>query len=63
MTHWTPDHIRVLRQRLKVSQAKLAQLLGMHYGTIVSWEAGRTHPSPLAVAALDKLNGFVEEDA
>ena len=57
---WTPDQIRALRHCLAVSQAKLAQQLGMHYGTIVSWEQGRTHPSPLAVMLLDKLNDSAE---
>lgn len=37
-----------LRQRLGMTQATLASLLGVNYVTISRWESGRNRPSALA---------------
>lgn len=39
----TGDEIRALRQRLGISRAELAYVLGRHYTTVTRWE-WETHP-------------------
>lgn len=53
--NWTPQRIKDLRGRLKVSQEELAALAGCSFTTINRWENGRTKPSRLAAARLDEI--------
>jgi len=41
--------VRELRQRLDLTQEKLAAKLGVTFPTINRWENGRAKPSPLAM--------------
>ncbi|MFS0516551.1 multiprotein-bridging factor 1 family protein [Nostoc sp. UIC 10607] len=47
--------VRETRQCLKLSQVKLATMLGVSFHTINRWENGRTRPSPLAMKEIEKL--------
>ncbi|MEH1968605.1 MULTISPECIES: helix-turn-helix domain-containing protein [unclassified Nostoc] len=47
--------VRETRQCLKLSQVKLATMLGVSFHTINRWENGRTRPSPLAMQQIEKL--------
>jgi putative transcriptional regulator len=47
--------VRELRERLGLTQEKLAAKLGVTFPTINRWENGRTQPSPLAVQRIEDL--------
>ena len=47
--------VRETRQCLKLSQVKLATMLGVSFHSINRWENGRTRPSPLAMKQIEKL--------
>ena len=54
--HPTPAHlIRELRNRLGLTQEKLAAKLGVTFPTINRWENGRAKPSPLALKQIEEL--------
>lgn len=42
----TPEWIRDLRNRLRLRQTDLAQLLGVHWTTVIRWEKGELEPDP-----------------
>jgi putative transcriptional regulator len=47
--------IRDLRNRLGLTQEKLAARLGVTFPTINRWENGRATPSPLALRQIEAL--------
>jgi len=47
--------IKEIRQRLGLTQEKLAQRLGVSCYTVRRWETGKFKPSPLAQKAIDDL--------
>lgn len=47
--------LRELRQRLELTQQKLASRLGVSFPTINRWENGRSRPSPLARQRIEQL--------
>lgn len=47
-----PQAVRVIRRRLKVSQAVFARLLNVPVVTEASWEVGRRNPSGAALRLL-----------
>lgn len=47
--------IKKLRLKLGLSQEKLAQILGVSFGTVNRWEAGKSKPSPLAIEKIISL--------
>ncbi|MEH1864863.1 MAG: helix-turn-helix transcriptional regulator [Nostoc sp.] len=47
--------VRETRQYLKLSQVKLATMLGVSFHTVNRWENGRTRPSPLAMKQIEQL--------
>ncbi len=49
-----------LRQKLGLTQATLARLLGVNYVTISRWESGRHRPSALA---REKLVRMMKEES
>lgn len=53
----TPTEIKDIRKKLGVSQEKLAQMLGVTFGTVNRWERGTCKPSNLA---LDKMKLLTE---
>ena len=48
-------NVKELRQRLGLSQDKLAALLGVAPYTVRRWESGKSQPSPLALKQLNQL--------
>ena len=47
--------MREMRQRLDLSQAKLAAKLGVSFQSVNRWENGRTKPLPLALKQIEQL--------
>ena len=54
--------IRELRNRLGLTQEKMAGRLGVTFPTINRWENGRTKPSPLALKQIEDLLGELGEN-
>ncbi len=51
----TAQLVRELRQRLGLTQEKMAARLGVTFPTINRWENGRAKPSPLALKQIEDL--------
>lgn len=51
----TPEGIKALRDRLTLSQADLARLLGVDVATVSRWERGETAPRRRAAQTLARL--------
>jgi transcriptional regulator with XRE-family HTH domain len=51
----TAQLVRDLRQRLGLTQEKMAARLGVTFPTINRWENGRAKPSPLALKQIEEL--------
>jgi transcriptional regulator with XRE-family HTH domain len=51
----TAQLVRDLRQRLGLTQEKMAARLGVTFPTINRWENGRAKPSPLAMKQIEDL--------
>ncbi|MEB3277703.1 MAG: helix-turn-helix transcriptional regulator [Lyngbya sp.] len=49
-----PNLIRTLRERLGLSQEKLAASLGVSFQTVNRWERGHAKPSQLAWNAIEQ---------
>lgn len=47
--------IKELRQKLNLSQDKLASIIGVAPYTVRRWESGKYKPSPLAQEKIDTL--------
>lgn len=53
------DLVRSLRERLGLTQEKLAAKLGVTFTSVNRWENGKTKPSPLALKQIaDLLRGL-----
>ncbi len=52
---YTPDAIRKVREKCKLSQSTLAKILGVSKNTVVWWEVGRTKPGGSSIRILDML--------
>lgn len=46
--------IRQLRERLGLTQEKLAKRLGVRFQTVNRWERGHAYPSPLSLKAIER---------
>jgi DNA-binding transcriptional regulator YiaG len=53
---YTPKKVRATRERLAVSTAVFAQLMGVSTKLVEHWEQGRRIPAPLACRLLDRVN-------
>jgi DNA-binding transcriptional regulator YiaG len=51
----TPGYIRTLREALGLTQAQLAERIGVDKMTVARWEWGKLRPRASAAAALNKL--------
>jgi DNA-binding transcriptional regulator YiaG len=51
----TPEEIKKYREKNKLTQADLAEKIGVRGNTVWRWEKGRSNVSRLAVKALKKL--------
>ncbi len=47
--------IKSIRQRLGVSQEKLAAQLGVTFSSVNRWENGHRKPSPMAMRSIEEL--------
>ena len=52
--NWNKDTLKEARTNSGLSQAALADVLGVHWRTIQNWEKGAAIP-PASVLALDKI--------
>lgn len=57
-----PDALRATRQRLGVSQARLAKAIGVRPGAVNSWETGRHLPIPRRIIQLADALGVDPTD-
>jgi DNA-binding XRE family transcriptional regulator len=55
--------LKSLRQRLELSAAEFAVLLGVSAQTIYNWESGTTRPRPEQVLAIAALRGVGKREA
>lgn len=51
----TPADVRALRERLGLTPAQFARLLGVHPSTVSRWESGRRYPTGGAIPAMRRL--------
>ncbi len=47
--------VRSLRERLEISQERLAARLGVTFTSVNRWENGHAKPSPLAMKQIEEL--------
>lgn len=47
--------VKSIRERLGISQEKLAAQLGVTFSSVNRWENGHRKPSPLAMRSIEKL--------
>ena len=52
----TPEEIKNIRLKLRMSQMRFAVILNVNVKTISNWELGITPPSRKNVKKLEKLN-------
>jgi len=52
----TGEEIKALRLRLGLTQTELGDVIGVYWGTVSRWEAGKMMPSTLALRALAELD-------
>ncbi|KXV69070.1 hypothetical protein AD952_14525 [Acetobacter cerevisiae] len=57
------DLIRAARKEKKLSQAALAELIGVNKSAVAQWEAGYTNPSNDSMDALRSVLSFSEQIA
>ena len=55
---WDPARLRNLRSSLQVSQAVLADIMGVSKATVIAWEHGVNSPSGACARLLDILNAY-----
>jgi len=48
-------YIKAVREKLGLTQEGFAQKLGVSWGTVARWEAGKSKPSKLAQRAIENL--------
>lgn len=56
VTQMTPVELTAERERMGLTQARLAELLGIHARTVSSWEQGRQAIPPFLRLALQALD-------
>lgn len=49
------DKVKMVRDKLKISQEKMAQLLGVSFSTVNRWEQGKALPSYTAIQKFEAL--------
>ncbi|MGE0157136.1 MAG: helix-turn-helix domain-containing protein [Geobacter sp.] len=56
VTDYTPDQIKTLRERYRISQAVLASMLNTSLSTVQKWEIGEKHPGGPSLKLLNILD-------
>jgi len=59
---FTPERIRLLRNKLGISQKGLSVLAGVSMGAVASWEKGKFHPKLEKKAALVAIRKLRKRD-
>ena len=54
--------VKDLRERMKLTQEKFAQKVGVTYSTVNHWENGKRMPQPFLVRRLLEIKAEVERD-
>lgn len=49
------EKVKIVRANLKISQEKMAQLLGVSFSTVNRWEQGKALPSYVAIQKFGAL--------
>ena len=59
-----PAEVKAIRRRLEMSQAKLAEAMGVHERTVRQWEIkiGASGPTAIALSRLTQTNEEDEHD-
>lgn len=52
----TPQEVRKIREKTRMSQAVFAKVLGTRATTVQKWEQGQKKPSGMALRLLDVVN-------
>lgn len=62
--HYKHKQIKEIRNKLNLTQAVFAEILGVSVKTVEAWESGRNIPNGSAQRILDLLNkeGFLEKN-
>lgn len=55
-----PERIRMLRQRLQLTQEDFAHLIGVTFSTVNRWENGKSSPNRIALRLLAGLEKKVK---
>lgn len=55
MKDMNAEEIKIIRERLGLTQEALARLIGVSFQTINRWERGSFKPSPLALEKIKQL--------
>lgn len=56
VTDYTPEQIKTLRERYRISQAVLASMLNTSQSTVQKWEIGEKHPGGPSLKLLNILD-------
>ena len=56
VVHYSPEKIKELRMKLRLTQACLGELMGVSLKTIQAWEAGTNKPNGTALRILYMLD-------
>jgi len=51
----TREKIKAIREYMRLSQEKFAQVLGVSTRTVAGWEAGKSHPTGLSIRRLEEV--------
>jgi DNA-binding transcriptional regulator YiaG len=60
---WTAEEVLELRRRMGLSQAEMAEELGVRQQTVSEWETGRYQPRGASARLLGMLAESAREDA
>lgn len=59
---YSPDHIRELRMKLRMTQKVFAAYMGVSAKTVEAWEHGTTHPSGSAFRLMEIVDRDASQD-
>lgn len=62
-THWVMDTIKTIREALDVSQAVMADMLGIHQSTLSRLESGEIPTNKRTLIAAQSLLSHPKQDA
>ena len=57
---WTPKRIRILRQKMGLSQREFAEHINVRQATVSDWETGKHPPTGAVLVLFDMLEKQVD---